>query len=198
MDELPEIILRQENMFESMRARLLRDHVELKIDSRSLETTLEFAYEAIGPRVTYRREKAQPNYAIHVLTRNAAIVLFFCSVFGAFDGWRWFLAMLLSSIVFFMIHAYTYRSLLIIETDGTDELQLLRKHPGKEEVDQFVLSLFDKRNEYVKHLYAGKSLDPSTDRESWLRWMRDRKVLSATEYESELSRLQRKVDDSRH
>ena len=80
MNHSPSISLRQENMFENRRARLLEDHVELKIDSRSLETTLEFPYDTIGPRVTYRREKPQPNYALHVLTRNAAIILFFSSL----------------------------------------------------------------------------------------------------------------------
>ena len=190
--------LRQENVFENRRARLLEDHVELKIDSRSLETTLEFPYDRIGARVTYRREKPQPNYAIHVLTRNAAIVLFFCSVFGAFDGWRWFLAMLASSVVFFVIHAYTYKSLLTIETDGADELELLRAHPSKEEVDSFVQALFDKRNAYVRGLYAERRLEPSFDHRSWLRWMRDRKVLSPTEYESELSSLGEKIDESWH
>ncbi len=198
MNHSPSISLRQENMFENRRARLLEDHVELKIDSRSLETTLEFPYDTIGPRVTYRREKPQPNYAFHVITRNAAIILFFCSLFGAFDGWRWFLATLLSSIVFFVIHAYTYKSLLTIETDGSDELELLREHPSKEEVDHFIQTLFDKRNEYVKRLYAERSLDPSLDHGSWLRWMRDRKVLSPNEYESELSKLQRTVGESRH
>ncbi|MDX1499331.1 MAG: hypothetical protein R3176_05510 [Woeseiaceae bacterium] len=196
-DERP-VSLRQENMFENRRARLLEDHVELRIDSRSLETTLEFPYDAIGPRITYRREKPQPNYALHVLTRNAAIILFFCSLFGAFDGWRWFLAMLLSSIVFFVIHACSYKSLLTIETDGPDELELLREHPSKEQVDHFVQTLFAKRNEYIRRLYTEKSLDPSTDRASWLRWMRDRKVLSPAEYEAELAEVQRSTEDSRH
>ncbi len=198
MSDSLDISLRQENMFENRRERLLDDHVELKIDSRSLETSLEFPYDAIGPRVTYRREKSQPNYAFHVLTRNGAIILLFCSVFGAFDGWRWFFAMLLSSLVFFIIHAYTYKHFLTIETDGSDELELLREQPNKEEVDQFVQVLFDKRNEYVKRLYAEESLDPSTDRVSWLKWMRDRKVLSPTEYGSELRKLQRNSEERRH
>lgn len=198
LSEPAEISLRQENVFENRRARLLDDHVELKIDSRSLETTLEFPYDTIGHRITYRREKPQPNYALHVLTRNAAVILFFCSLFEAFDGWRWFFAMLLSSIVFFVIHAYTYRSLLTIETDGTNELELLREHPDKQQVDDFVKALFDKRNAYVKRLYSEKCLNPSTDRAAWLRWMRDRRVLSSAEYESELARLPRDIETSRH
>ena len=193
-----ETSLRQENMFENRRVRLLEDHVELKIDSRTMETTLEFPYDTIGPRITYRREKPQPNWAIHVVTRNAAITLFFCSIFGAFDGWRWFLAMLLSSAVFFVVHAYTFRSLLTIETEGTDTLELLREHPSKEEVDDFVQRLFDRRNAHVKNLYAERRLDRSVDREAWLRWMRARKVLSSKEYEAELSKLQRTIDPSRH
>ena len=198
MDEPEVVSLRQENVFENRRARLLEDHVELKIDSRWLETKLEFPYDKIGPRITYRREKPQPNYAMHVLTRNAAIILLFCSAFGAFDGWRWFFAMLLSSVVFFLIHSYTYRSLLTIETDGSDELELLRLHPNKEDVDNFVQALFDKRNEYIKQLYAEKSLDPSTDRAAWLRWMRDRKVLSPTEFESEIHKLRGSQDGIHH
>lgn len=190
--------LRQETMLENRRVRLLDDQVELKIDGRSLETRLEFPYDTIGPRVTYRREKPQPNYALHVLTRNTAIILFFCSAFGAFDGWRWFFAMLLSSIVFLIIHAYTYKHLLTIETDGPDKLELFRTKPDEEHVDRFVQRLFDKRNEYVKVLYAEKILDPSTDRASWLKWMRDRKVLSRTEYESELAKLRQMADRSTH
>ncbi len=185
-------------MFESRRVRLLEDHVELKIESRTLETTLEFPYDTIGPRITYRREKPQPNWAIHVATRNAAIVLFFCSALGAFDGWRWFLAMLLSSVLFFVIHAYTFRSLLAIETEGPDELELLREHPNKDSVDEFVQQLFDCRNAYVKKLYAEKSLDQSVDREAWLQWMLARKVLSTSEFEAELSQLQRTIPSSRH
>lgn len=181
--------LRQENVFENRRARLLDDHVELRIDSRFLETALEFPYDRIGPRITYRREKPQPNYALHVLTRNAAIVFLFCSLFGAFDGWRWFFAMLASSVVFFLIHSYTYRNLLIIETDGNDELELLRDHPSKKAVDDFVQQLFETRNAYVKDLYVRRCVDASTDRAAWLKWMRDRKVLSSAEFDSEWAKL---------
>ncbi len=196
MTESSENSLRQEKLLETRRVRLREDHVELKIEGRSLETTLEFPYDTIGPRVTYRREKPQPNYAMHVLTRNAAIILFFCSVFGAFDGWRWFFAMLVSSVVFFVIHAYTYKSLLTIETDGSDELELLRAHPAREDVEQFVQALFERRNEYVKRLYAERSMDRSFDHLSWLRWMRDRKVLSTAEYESEMARINPAGEDS--
>ena len=150
---------------------------------------LEFPYDEIGPGVTYRREKSQPTYSFHVLTRNAAIVLLFCSAFGAFDGWPWFFAIALSSLVFFMIHAFARRSLLTIECDGSDDLELLREVPSRAEVDQFVDELFEKRNEHIKNRYAEKALDPDTDREGWLNWMRTRKVLSSTEYEREVSKL---------
>ena len=190
-----DISLRQEKIFETRRARLLEDHVELRIENRSLETTLEFPYDKVGSQITYRREKPQPNYALHVVTRNAAIILFFCSALGAFDGWRWFFALSLASLVLFVIHACTYRSFLTIESDALDELELLRGHPSKEEVDRFVDALFDRRNQYVKCLYAEKSLDPTTHRASWLEWMRDRKILSTTEYEAELVKLQQSPED---
>lgn len=195
MSDSLEKSLRQEKMFETRRVRLLDDHVELKVEDRTVETSLEFPYDEIGSSITYRREKSQPTYSFHVLTRNAAIVLLFCSVFGAFDGWSWFFAITLSSLVFFVIHAFARRSLLTIESDGSDELELLRETPSRVEVDQFVEELFDRRNEYVKKLYAEKALDPNTDRERWLEWMRARKVLSSAEYDRELTKLRESSEE---
>ncbi len=183
-------VLRQSGLLEKRSVVLDRDHLRLTIDRRTDRHTYDFRYEDIDSTVTFRREKAQPNYALHVITRNAAIVFLFLTLFGVIDGWRWFGALAASALVFFVIHASTFKHLLVIRTDRPEELALIRDEPSEQEVDAFVETLFEVRNDYLKSRFHEERFNDSVDRLEWLRWLRLRKVLSETEYEAELVGLQ--------
>ncbi len=189
-----ENVLRQKGILENRRVSLCDDHVQLIIESRTEQRTVDFPYGDIGPKVSFRSEKLQPNYGMHVITRNLAVVFLFASLFGAYDGWRWFGVMLASSAIFFLFHVVTARRFLVIETDKDEELALFREKPSSEEVDDFVQELFDRRNDFLKDRFHEERFNENIDRRAWLQWLRRRKVFSEVEYEAELVGLEAPID----
>ncbi|ANM31349.1 hypothetical protein ABI59_19875 [Acidobacteria bacterium Mor1] len=187
-------VLRQKGILENRRVALCDDHVQLTIESRTEQRTVDIPYGDIGPKVSFRSEKLQPNYGMHVITRNLAVVFLFASLFGAYDGWRWFGVMLASSAIFFVFHTVTARRFLVIETDKEEELALFREKPSSEEVDDFVEALFDRRNGFLKDRFHEERFNENIDRRAWLQWLRRRKVFSEVEYEAELVGLEAPVD----
>lgn len=179
--------IEQVKLLEERKLILHTDRVEMRVADRKVENTSFFRYEDIGNDKRFRRVKSQPNYSMYVITRNVAIVLFFCRLFGAIEEWSWALAFFVSSIVFFVIHAYTYKSLITLEVDGEDELELYKDEPSAEEVKTFLDELYTHRNAYLREHYF-TPCDASTEQgKALLKWLLDLNAITKPEYAKKIA-----------
>jgi|GEM_PF-6325139 len=175
--------LEQERLLEKRTLILHSDRVEVKVSDRKSEHTEYFRFEDISNDKTFRRVKSQPNYGLYVLSRNASIILFFCTLFGAIEEWSWFFALFVSATVFFIIHAFYSASYIEILTAADKPLTLLKYDPTEEAVEGFVDSMYAKRNSYLKEHYYLPSDGSSNDGQSLLKQLLDMNVISQPEYD---------------
>ncbi|RNC83028.1 MAG: hypothetical protein ED557_09920 [Balneola sp.] len=176
----------QKTLFEKRVMILHYDRVEQIMSERNLEQSKFFRYEDITNDKIFRREKSQPNYGLHVITRNISIILFFCGLFGAIEDWSWFFAFFSSSTVFFFIHLFTFKNYIEIKVEGGENLMLFKDKPGENEVDNFLGSLYLERNKYLKEHYYTTS-DPSTDQgKSVLKWLLNINAITKPEFDKRI------------
>lgn len=183
--------IEQEKLLEKRKLILHSDRVEVRIADRKEERTSYFRYEDIGNDKQFRREKSQPNYGIHVITRNLAIITFFLRLFGAIDSWSWALAFFSSSVVFFIVHVFTYRSLIQLEVLSDDKLELFKEIPSEEEVNGFLEQLYSQRNKYLRENYFTPCDSSSEQGKSVLNWLLELNVITKPEYSMKMQMRQK-------
>lgn len=183
--------LEQERLLEKRTLILHSDRVEVRVADRKSERTEFYSFEDITNEKSYRRVKPQPNYALHVMTRNAAIILFFAKLFGAINDWSWFFACLASSAVFFVIYALVSSSYVELLTTSARPVALLRQDPTEEKVNEFIDALYVKRNTYLREHYYIPSDGYSLDGQSLLKQLLDMNVISKPEYDQKVNPLTR-------
>ena len=183
--------LEQERLLEKRTIILHSDRVEVRVADRKNERTEFYSFEDITNEKSFRRVKPQPNYALHVLTRNAAVILFFAKMFGAIEDWSWFFACLASSVVFFVIYAVVSSTYIELLTTTARPLTLLRQDPSEQKVNEFIDALYTKRNAYLREHYYVPSDGYSVDGQSLLKQLLDMNVISKPEYDLKMNPLRR-------
>ncbi len=175
--------LEQNRLAEQRKLILHADRVELLVCQRKTKSTTFFRYEDITNGKTFLRQKSQPNYGLYVIARNCSIFLLFASVFGAVESWAWFFAALTSSIVFFCIHAFSFRSLIELDVDGQHRLALFKDEPTEEAASLFLEELYARRNEYLRKQYY-LSCDGTTEHgQVMLGWLLYLDAITQPEYD---------------
>jgi len=178
----PKPTLEQKRLLEQRTFILHSDRVEVRVADRTAEDTFFVPYEHINNGKRFTRKKGQPNYGVYVISRNVAIVLFFCRIFGAMDTWSWFFAFFASAFIFFGIHVYTVKRFIELKVTGPEPLILFQDEPSEEAVLAFLDTLYTHRDQYLRtHYYL--PCDAHTEQgRALLKRLHDMNVITQPEY----------------
>lgn len=178
--------LEQKKLIETRVFKLHDDRVEVKTKNRDTESTVFFKYEEINQNKYFVNQKSQPNYSMYVICRNLAIILLLCNVFGVLEDWRYFYIFLCSGCVFFVIHAFSVTRLTGLDVDGDHELIFYSNIPDTETVDEFIETLYEKRNAYLKQTYFAGCNQDTENFDAILDWLLEINVITRQEYDARI------------
>jgi hypothetical protein len=172
--------LKQEKFPETRTIILHEDRVELIVNNRKFENSTFFKYEDILTGKKFSSSKSQPNYGLYVISRNTTIVLFFLKIFGVIESWSSVLALLCSTIIMFLIHAFTFKTYVELETNSDEELVLIKDNPDESKFEKFIETLYKNRKEYLKKTYYSNNKHIN---EETLHWLLDQNIITQHEYD---------------
>ncbi|GAB5407886.1 MAG: hypothetical protein BalsKO_02510 [Balneolaceae bacterium] len=178
--------LSQKSIFKSRKFALLEAGIEMIVRDQKIEQTAFIRFEDIQRNKRFELDKVQPNYGLYVITRNAGILCFFLKLFGAIDSWSWCLALLCSSVIFFLIHIYTVGRYTIIETTDENELRFYSDLPDNEEVENFFEKMYNERYQYLRKEYFENWTQNESNSFEILEWLYSEKIINKQEYDDRI------------
>ena len=80
----------------------------------------------------------------------------------------------------FLIHAFTFKTYVELETNSDEELVLIKDNPDESKFEKFIETLYKNRTEYLKKTYYSNNKHIN---EETLHWLLDQNIITQYEYD---------------
>lgn len=176
--------LKQKYLFERREFFLEPNRIRLFVKDLDGETETYVQYETVTPNTRVITRQDGRVYIAAIAFGIFALVGFVLNLLGISSLMRWAPLWAVASIIFFGFHLYKRRRYFILDLSDQTSIFFIANQPSKEILQNFIVSLYKARKQYLREKYF--VINPNSDPDSEIarfNFMLEQEIISKSEFQ---------------